>query len=772
MKIKQNTTAVLLTYFISFSVFICPVRAESTRQPDLATLKARFQQLLAPAGLDTSNLAVKALIRDIDKQAEAALSSQNMDRQSDGYGSWGKLKKRDGDTVKWFSAKIYRMTRAWACPNSKHHKSGKVLTQITAACEYLYPFIKPGGEKPGNWWGWEIGVPRSLSNTLILLEDSLPGETREKMLEALTGADGKKGLVDIFYRPYYKSGGANAMDVAFNQMRVACITGNEKYAANGAKLVSILSSRDGSYKTDLGIQDDYSYHFHGHGINMGYGREQIKRMSSFLQLTSGTKFSLSDNAFELFQKWFREFIIFNTYKGHISPFTAGRSISRDGAVVDPVELEMAMTLYLADGATCKDLALSFIGEWYDARPKEEFYTLSIATLAPQVEPHLNRAQPMPTGARFYPTSDYMAGRMGRFYTAVLMSSKRTKAWHSIRDENIRGHSSGDGTLVIMTGGHEFDNNIIPTMNWYEPSGVTVAHKVRVRPEREGHSTVVGGLAHQEVSAMAGMDFLIDNGSKKLKARKSYTVTPLGIALAGTRIRCPGLEHDKPFFTTLHQCPLREDDSSLIIDGKRIPLKDGAQTVTVQKWLHVRNYGYIFPEPTEIEIQIKTSEKAYTYINKRYGTDTKYKARFYSLRVNHDLKQENNTYAAIIVPEVSPGAMQKASDDFPLEIKAKSETAHIIDDKHSRTRYLYFFQKENLEGYSASQPLFLALSRENTKLYVTVQDPAHKGGSVSFGVPFSVSSSKKEVQIKASDNGSGITVNLDKGWPKELVLNVR
>ncbi len=741
--------------------------AEPDGQSDLARIKHRFKSLHVPSKLNADNPAVQEVIKGIDAVAEAALSSQNMDKSSDGYGSWGKLTKRDGDSLSRFTDRLYKITKAWAFPYSKYHKSDKALTHITAACEYLYSFIKPGANRSGNWWGWDIGAPRKLSSALILLENSLPPKTRDKMVQALTGADDGRGLVKMFYHPNYKGGGANAMDVAFNQMLAACITGNEKYAANGTKLMSILSSK----KTDQGIQDDYSYHFHGHGLNMGYGREQIKRVSSFLQLTSGTKFSLSDKAFELFQEWFREFIIFNSYKGHVSPFTIGRSISRNEAVVDPVELEMAMTLYLADGSTCKDLALSFIKEWYDARPKKDFYTATIAALASKVEPRINEAGPMPTAPKFYPVSDYLACRMRRFYAAVRMSSKRTISSFSIRDENIRGHRTGDGTLAVMTDGHEFDSNVIPTMSWYAHSGITAAYGALLEPEKPAHSTIVGGLAHRERTGMAGMDFIIRSGVT-LEARKSYTVTPAGILLAGTRIRGSNLEKGKSFYTSLHQCQLRKNDVRMVIDGRTVPVKDSSNTVTINKWLHIRNYGYIFPEPEEIELQINTTQRSYRYINKRHSTDKKYKARFYTLLKHHDVNKLDNEYAVVIIPEISLENMRKLASNSSLELNVKTAKAHLVDDKQSRTRHIYFFEKDEIQGYSASQPLFLSLSRENGKLYVTLQDPSHSGGAVSFGVPFALNSAEENVQIKSVDKGSEVTVTLNKGWQKELVFSIK
>ena len=763
----QNIPLYIVLYtifalFISTSTGLC----QSGVNKDLTVIKTRFKELTVPSKLDLKNPAVKHMIKNIDTKAQNVMKSQILDSTSPMFGSWGTLKRRHGDAITRFTGRIYSMARAYAFRHSTYYKNKKLLTHITAAFEYLYPFIEPGGKHGGNWWGWDIGGPMRLGNTLILMGRNLPGDTYNKTVKALCG------LVKAKYSSSYRGGGANALDVAVNQLRVACITGNGTYAENGAKIVAAISSTT----KPLGIQKDYSYHFHGHGLNMGYGRVQLKLVSRYIYLTAGTEFALPETSFTTHENWFKQFIVWNSYKGKISPFTPGRDISRNGSVERPVALEAAILLYLSQGCSCKDVALSFIREWYEANPEKSFYNPTIAALALRFEKDIPKAEPMPTAAKFYPVSDYLACRMPGFYTAVRMSSSRTKAWFAIRGENTRGARSADGTLVIMTDGSEFENGVIPTMNWNALSGVTVRTNLKHHPEKPAHSKIVGGLSHETHFGMAGMDFLLKSGKRAIEARKSYTVTPEGIMLLGTRIQASGAEpadKNESFYTSLHHCVLRDKDTHCVIDGKATPLKQGKLPITVKRWLHVRNCGYVFPEQTKITMQVSKVTRSYKYINKRQSKSAQFTRRFYTLLVDHASSAGNGSYAVTILPDADPKKTAGIANSPSFQPVTWSDTCHAVIDKNSDTQFMYFFTQGKAQGFQTEQPLFLALSRKQGKCTLTVQDPSHKGGNVAFSVPFTCKPSSGEmVRVLPEREASRITVRLKRGWPFTTVLTLQ
>ncbi|MFO7900252.1 MAG: polysaccharide lyase family 8 super-sandwich domain-containing protein [Planctomycetota bacterium] len=715
----------------------------------LEIVKSRYLQLLVPEGLDPGRPGVRRLVRRIDRRAESMMERQIMDPEAEHCGSWGDVEfdregRPDGDSFGGrHCSRLLYLARAYAMPRAALRNDAGLLRHIVAAFEYAEPYVRGGGARRGNWWAWDVGIPGRLGDALLLTEGKLPDALTEKMHRAL------RALVKKRYGRGYHGGGANVLYVARNQLRTAMVTGRVAYAKSAAASYAAMSSTAG----ELGIQPDWSYHFHGHGLNMGYGRVQLGYVSEFTHLTAGTSFALPEKALRTHEAWFRNFVVWNSYRGRVSPFTVGRSIARDGTVKSPVELEAAVFLGLGAECSCRDLARSFIREWTEANPDAAGRTTALAALAPQYEPMIRDARPMPTGARFFPLSDYLACRKGDFYAAVRMSSTRTKASFSIRGENVRGRRTGDGTLVLMTDGGEWDNAVIPTMNWYALTGVTAAWGHKVPAERPGHSTVVGGLAHRGRWGAAGMDFVVRHGDNALRARKSYTVLDRGVLLLGSRIRLgpQGLPKGRSVHTTLHQCPLREGDRTAIADGREVPLTKGRQELTVKRWLHVRNYGYWFPDPTTVELRVWTSTRSYRHVNRRYHTAPKYMRRFYSLTVDHGGRPEDESYAVMILPAATAERTRAFAREPGLGVVEHSDAAHVLRVEKPGLTVCYFFEAGKAGGLSVGRPLFVATSPEDEGRSVTVQDPTHKGGSIHVELP----------------GGRAVDAKLDGGEPATL-----
>lgn len=752
----------------------------ATETNDLATMRERYLAVLVPAELDLKDAAAKRTVERADRAAERLMADQVMDRESKGFGSWGTVKDRNSPDLSYGGAyfgRVYGLARAYAWRHSKHYRQREVMERIVAALEFIEPFVRPGGPHPNNWWAWDIGIPMRLGDALIVLGDDLREPTRQKMTAALLD------LVKARYDPAYRGGGANAIWVGMNQLRVAMITGREAYATSAARLLAQVAGT----KRDLGIQRDWSYHFHGHGLNMGYGRAQLGDISQWLYLTKGTPYALPDEVCRQHEAWFVNFIVWNNYRGRVSPFTVGRSIARSGTLTSPIEVQAAAYLAVAaETDECRQAALALIRERQVAEPDGGFHTPETVALAPRYRPLLKDAPPLPTGARYYPLSDYLACRMpacadapGRpgFYAAVRMSSTRTKAWFSIADENLKGAHSADGTLVLLSDGSEFDNGVIPTMDWSHLSGTTVSAGLALGPERAAQSQIVGGLGHRGRTGMAGMHFRLARGERQLQARKSYTVLPEGVVLLGSGIEqrvgpANGVGHpnvrvsDTIFpqtVTALHQCPLRESDRQAVVDGRPLDLADTDHRLRVERRLDIRNYAYLFPQPTEVLLRVTTTTRGYDSINRRYPSAERHTRRFYTLLVEHGTRPTDGQYAVIILPGGGEGM------EPPAQVVAQTAAVHAV--RAGGTTYLFGFDAWQAAGFAADRPLFVAATPETRRLILTLQDPAHRGGAVTLTVPYRVKPADG-VQVEPREGASRLTCALDHGWPRELVLELQ
>jgi hyaluronate lyase len=265
----------------------------------------------------------------------------------------------------------------------------------------------------------------------------------------------------------------------------------------------------------------------------------------------------------------------------------------------------------------------------------------------------------------------------------------------------------------------------------------VAHGYKVGAEQHAHSKVVGGLAHHGRYGMAGMDFVVRRrGGNELRARKSYTVLDDGVLLLGSGVRLgpAGLPGDHHVRTILHQCPLRKGDQTATVDGRQVPLEDGTQEIEVKRWMHVRNYGYWFPEPATVTLRVWTSTQTYQYINSRYHTPTKYTRRFYTLSIDHGRQPENGGYTVMILPTMPADETRGFAEKPGVAVVERSGKAHAIRVARHRLTACYFFEPAEAAGVTVDRPLFVAASPDGDALSVSVQDPVHKGGRVRLGLP--------------------------------------
>src|SRR5699024_2516868 len=61
------------------------------------------------------------------------------------------------------------MSTAWASAGSRFYNDPGVLAKVQGALAFLSGQFRPDRSRPGNWWFWEIGIPRQVADSLTLL---------------------------------------------------------------------------------------------------------------------------------------------------------------------------------------------------------------------------------------------------------------------------------------------------------------------------------------------------------------------------------------------------------------------------------------------------------------------------------------------------------------------------------------------------------------------------------------------------------------------------
>ena len=76
-----------------------------------------------------------------------------------------------------------------------------------------------------------------------------------------------------------------------------------------------------------GIQSDWSYHYHGKGINLGYGKSDVSARTKWLYLLHDTPWQIPPFLQNEYIAFIREFYRHNFWKGRISPYAFDRGIA-------------------------------------------------------------------------------------------------------------------------------------------------------------------------------------------------------------------------------------------------------------------------------------------------------------------------------------------------------------------------------------------------------------------------------------------------------------
>ncbi|MCD4670749.1 MAG: hypothetical protein K8S14_09925, partial [Actinomycetia bacterium] len=614
-------------------------------------------------------------IKAFDERIAKLMKTHIMDPAAKGYGSWGKVKDVHHHQISYgggFFGKPLMLAEAYTTSLSRFYKDAKVLKHIEAALNFGKQFIRVGGKRPGNWWAWDVGIPKSLSVTLLLVGDKIDGKLYKELV---------RDLYDLGYN-YRLSGfqlsragsGVNALWIARNAFNLGVLKKDQALLA----FARDIFNRSNTITTGEGIQPDGSYHFHGPAVNMSYGGAHLHETVKYLYLAAGTAYCLDGKSLDAFAKFFNDFATWNCYRGRISPYSNGRGISRRNAIFDSRATVAAMYLLASGIEKVKQNALANVADWQRGRGKSPAYMNLRAFCQATIARKVLDTKPLPVlrGVKFYPYSDYLIARNDKFFCAVRMNSTRTKNWFSIGNENIRGYYSGEGTLVLMTDGKEYEPDTIITQPWDDLGGITRVAGLRPPKESRGQSTFAGGIALDDVG-VCGMRYLLSMKKKNLQARKSYFVLKDTITVLGSDIKATST--NSPAETMLLTLPVQKGDGNYYLDGGKKTFADGTVALKNTGSFFYRNTGVLLAGPGA-SLKIETRTKKHSWINQQpqYRNEPELTRQFFSLQVNHGVNPTNGNYAAVILPAWKLADVVAAAKTSPVKIVRNNKDIQAVE----------------------------------------------------------------------------------------------
>lgn len=521
-----------------------------------------------------------------------------------------------------------------------------------------------------NWWDWEIGSPKLLVDTTILLHGELSPAQLEAYMRAVekftpsATAQAAGGSTGTFT-------GANRMDKIYVvALRGLLVKDEAKLrAARDAfsNLFLYVTSGDGFY-TDGGFLQ------HGrHPYTGSYGAVLIGGIAPLLALLNGPNADRADgstwrvtdaNLRNVF-RWVYDSYEPVIYRGGMMSMLLGRAISRSSTSEHGIGHGLMLNfLRLAELAPEPDRTRlrALVRGWAESDTSRSL--LNSATVAQVADVRALLADPAVTprgelrGHYVFPSMDRVV-HLGPAYAAGLsMSSTRIYTYESINSENLRGWHTGDGLLYLYNADLvHYSDAYWPTVNPRRLPGTTV-DATQTRANASGQSTNpaynwVGGAALGRHGA-AGQQ--LDGWNNSLTAKKSWFFFEHEIACLGAGIASTD---NRPIETTVENRLLGTAGAeTFTVDGAPQPATLGwSATLESPRWAHLAgrtagaDLGYYFPAGGPVRALREARTGTWSTINID-GPTAPVTRNFLTLWLEHGANPAAATYAYYVLPNRS------------------------------------------------------------------------------------------------------------------------
>ncbi|MFG1945410.1 polysaccharide lyase 8 family protein [Nonomuraea sp. NPDC048826] len=698
--------------------------------------RERWVSLLAGGSYDA---AYAGKTRAIEGSAHAVLRKM---RPSGGRPSlWPDLPLDDPRTGN-FNRSYNRMRTlalGWATPGTAMHRDARVAETAVRALDFLYEHayherLDPRGS---NWFWWEIGVPRSLTDTCALLYDGLPRSRVRRWLRPL-----RRWCPDPERRvshPGVVETGANRAGKAMAVAMRGLLTHDAQLVKRAKDAVSDLlrttrGPGDGFYRDGSFIQHDV-YPYTG-----SYGVDYLESVAKLIAMLADSPWEIPDigNVYDIVDRSFMPFV----FDGLMMDCVRGRAVSRQGHRDHHAgQKTVEAVLTLLDSAPERHARRwrPVVKGWLTRNQAVPYDTLAplagVAKARALLEDPSVPVGPRTTGTYVFADMDRVVHRRPDWAFAIAMSSKRIGAAEAMNRENLHGWYTGDGMTYLYTDDlTHWNDDLWPTIDPYRLPGTTVDTRRRADLTHDHRrlppTPWAGGVALDGEYGAAAMKLVA--GGSSLRAKKAWFLL----------------------------------DDEVIALGSGITASDGRRVETVVEnrnthdrhlpltrsdhWFHLSGVGgYVLLDGGRAKVIREERTGRWRDIDRGAttgGDGTPVSRHYTTLVIDHGVDPRGARYAYAVLP----GASLARTADYggQVEILANSGTVQAIarGDLLAAVFWRAGTVKTAHGTLAADGPCALLARRDGDQVRLAVSDPSRTADEVRITLPWAVKS------VKESDRG--------------------
>ncbi|MFI6815721.1 polysaccharide lyase 8 family protein [Nonomuraea sp. NPDC050328] len=626
--------------------------------------------------------------------------------------------------------RLRTLALGWATPGTRLHGDPEVARGAVAALDFLHrhAYNEHLPRRGSNWYWWEIGVPRALTDTCALLYDALPGERLERWLRPL-----RRWCPDPDHRvsmPSVVETGANragkAMAVAMHGVltrdpRLIKLARDGVSDRRGGGRWSLLrytrGPGDGFYRDGSFIQHDLFPYTGSYGVDL------LDGVARLITLLAGSPWEITDpdlvNVFDIVDRSFVPVI----FDGLMMDGLRGRQISVQGHrdhTSGQRAMEAVLHLLPAAPARHAERWRPMIKGWLARNPALVAPPAAAGLLADPAVPEGRRT----VGTWVFADMDRVVHRRPTWAYAISMSSARIAAVEGMNRENLHGWYTGDGMTYLYTEDlTHWNDELWPTIDPYRLPGTTVdrrkraalPHGARYRPS----ARFAGGVALDGRYGVAAMQ--LDAQGSSLRARKSWFLLDDAVIALGAGITAS--------------------------DGRRVEtVVENRNTHTShpelargESWAHLAGVaGYVSLDDAELKVVREKRTGRWRDIDRgaTTGGDRERHTRHYTtLLLDHGVDPDRARYAYAVLPGFSADATGAFAARPPVEVLANSSRVQAI--RAGELTAAVFWRAGSVAGLSADGPCTLLLARWGTYVRLAVADPSRTAEKIRLTLPWPV-----------------------------------
>ncbi|HDG5361897.1 TPA: polysaccharide lyase 8 family protein [Staphylococcus aureus] len=657
---------------------------------------------------DESNQDMKKKFEATEKEAKKLL--EDMKTESDRTYLWESAKDLDNKSADM--TRTYRNIEKIA--EAMKHKDTKLKTdenkkKVKDALEWLHEnaygkepdkkvadlktnFSKSAPQKNTNlnWWDYEIGTPRALTNTLILLNGDISSDEKKKYTAPIkTFAPDSDKILSSVGKPEQAKGG-NLVDIAKVKLLESIIEENKdmtKESIDAFNKVFTYVQSNATGKERNGFYKDGSYIDHQDVPYTGaYGVVLLEGISQMMPMIKETPFKDSNQNDTTLKSWIDEGFMPLIYKGEMMDLSRGRAISRENETSHSASATvMKSLLRLSDAmddstkAKYKKIVKSSVES--DSSYKQNDYLNSysdIDKMKSLIEDSTISTNGLTQQLKIYNDMDRVTyhNKGLDFAFGLSMTSKNVARYESINNENLKGWHTGAGMSYLYNSDvKHYRDNFWATADMKHLAGTTTLENeiLKETDDKKSSKTFVGGTKFDDQHASIGMDF--ENQDKTLTAKKSYFILNDKIVFLGTGIK--STDSSKNPVTTIEN--RKANGYTLYTDDKQTTNSDNQETnsVFLESTDTKKNIGYHFLNKSKITVKKESHTGKWSEINKSQKSDDK-KDEYYEVTQKHS--NSDNKYGYVLYPGLSKDVFKTKKDE--VTVVKQEDDFHVVKDNES------------------------------------------------------------------------------------------